>query len=262
MDYFLLPEKIKSQLPPPGERPPFAMSASGGLDGTVGECYLLVFESSVSLFHKKPGSDFFVRLDAATSDPAFSFEIKKERFNVTLEISSSAWRHSLKFSNFDAGKLEELSAGLKRGSVTSLAAPVPAAAEPSVELDPFAALLAATMFVAGFDGSIEAAEDAFIKNLAGSDLEAFSQALKIYKSCSSQELAAALSGLDREGRLCVAANMFETAIADGVLRSGEQRMIIEFAGAMGLSGEDCYAIRDVLVAKAKAPLLKSPRKAC
>ncbi len=271
MDYFLLPEKIKSQLPPPSGSQPLVMNASCGLDGNPGECYLIVFPDSISVFYKKFGPDSFSRLDAASSDPKFSISVMKDKFNSMLEIASSSWSHKLKFSSFDAQKLEGVASSLLAGasskaasSAATLRPPeaVPQdAAAPSVELDPFVGLLAATMFVAGHDGKIDIAEDNYIKTLAANDSAALTQALKVYKACSSSELAVALSNLDREGRLCVLANMFDVAICDGVLRSSEQQLIFEFAIAMGLSREDGYAIRDVLVLKGRAPFLKSSARA-
>ena len=266
MDYFLLPEKIKSQLPPPGENPPFVMNASGGLDGSSGECYLVVFSGLVCVFYKSIGVDGFKRLDAEVSDPKFHVAVMKDKFNVILELASSAWSHKLKFSSFDAQKLDELALSLMAGRhVAAKTEPQtqqpqpPAAAEPSVELDSFVGLLAATMFVAGHDGAIDVSEDTLIKTIAGNDMMALGRALEVYKACAPMELASALSGIDREGRLCVVANMLDVAIADGLLKSSEQRLISDFATAMGLSNDDYATIRDVLVIKGKAPFLKSFR---
>jgi uncharacterized tellurite resistance protein B-like protein len=117
------------------------------------------------------------------------------------------------------------------------------------------------MFVAGFDGSIDASDrPSAIRRLAADDDDVLSAALKVYKSYEAEALSSAMSGLDREARLCVLANMLDVAISDGVLRSSEQRFIETFALGMGLSKDDYLEFRDVLLAKGRSAYLKAARQ--
>ncbi len=262
MDFFLLPEKIKTALPKADAARMRIFNSSGGMDGDSGECYLVAEDAVVHLFHKAFGADEYEDLSVSPSDPGFSMKAVKDKFNTILELSNGAWTHRVKFSSFDASKIEALCASFAAFAPSAPAAATPRAVDASgeVELDPFIGLLAATMFVAGFDGSIDASEDRAIRRLAADDDDVLSAALKVYKSYEAEALSSAMSGLDREARLCVLANMLDVAISDGVLRSSEQRFIETFALGMGLSKDDYLEFRDVLLAKGRSAYLKAARQ--
>ena len=282
MDFFLLPDKIKAQIPtaPPGAKEPEVLNSASSLDGASGECYLVATSEALYLFSKAFGADSYSCLIAAIDDSTFSMRVVKDKFNLRLEIQNSAWSHYLKFSNFDSAKLEQLAVNCMNGrqpaapmssSSSVSAAPPKAKAVPSayqsqanapqrassVEVEPFTGLLAALMFVAKADDRVDPSEDAFIKNVASGDMEALRLAFSLHQTCEPLDLAKALLGLAHEDRLCIVANMRELAMVDGMLRSSEQRFISSFALAMGVSDDEYSTLRDVLLLKGRVALLKS-----
>jgi uncharacterized tellurite resistance protein B-like protein len=255
MDYFLLPDKIKSQLPPPGDAPPEVLNASGGLDGASGDCYLVADSSTLRIFARTFGEDAYKCFAVSLGDPSPSLSVRKEKFNSMLDVSCAEWRHSLRFSSFDIAKLEALAARFQ-GKGSAVPSAISAAETAPTETSPFVGLLASLMFVASHDGSIDAAEDLLIKSVAGGDDAALSSALALYRACEPNSLASALSALASDDRLCIVANMLDVAMSDGVLKSSEQRFISGFASSMGVSQDEYGTLRDALFLKARVALLK------
>ncbi len=262
MDYFLLPDKIKSQLPlKPGAPSPLVISAASGLDGSSGECHLVFDGEAVRLFSRLLGEDSYRRFDAPLAAEGFSIKLLKDRFDLRLELSSGGVPHSLKFSSFEASNLDFLMASCKQAaSATSQPAapaqkapqeePPPAQAQAlAIECSPFIALLAALMWAAKHDGEISQGEDEYICRLAKGRREDLEAALALSRSCDPQTLAPALASLDMESRLCIVANLYGACISDGVLRSSEQTFVREFSAAMGVGDAERATIRDVLILK-------------
>jgi len=273
MDYFLLPDKIKAQLPlKPGAPSPLVVSAAGGLDGGPGECQLVYDGDAVRLFSRALGEDAYSRFDAPLSAVGFSLKLSKGKFDLRLDVSASGVSHFVKFSSFESSRLETLDRACQ-AALSAPRAPEPASQEPQaaasprppeepvhgIECSPFVAMLAALMWASRHDGEISQAEDDYICRVAKGRKEDLADALALSKACKPMELAPALAQLDSESRLCIVANLYAACMADGVLRSTEQAFVREFADAMGVSEPERTTVRDVLLLLNRTELLRKAR---
>jgi len=265
MDYFLLPESIKEKLPKGGETPE-VFNCAGGIDGGQGSCYLISCPDALRLFYRVFGEDGYKCLSAEFSDPAFSMSLEKDKFNVILAIACSSWSHKLRFSSFDASKIEAFVNKSERTAASPKPCQQPVQKESqkeqgadssSVEVEPFVGLLAALLLLGHYDGQLDASEEAFIRNMAVGADPALDSALKLFEVCDAESLALALSALPVDDRLCIIANMYDLAMADGLLRAAEQQFVLDFGTHMGIPNDDCISLRDALLVKARVALLKA-----
>lgn len=266
MDFFLLPEKVKSQME--------GLSAAGGpvgilrssscLEGTPGECYLVGFPCSLHLFSKRLGEDSYRRVDVPLAPGApVSLALRKESFDTFLDIDAGGARHSVKFSSFEGMSLEPLvkrwDALLKGSGEARPKVKIAPESEPASEsegsLSPLAGMAAALMFASTVDGEISEVEDQYIKRICNgrdADLQA---ALAFYKAHDIASLPGELGHLSHEQRLCIVANLCEACMADGTLRSCEQELVWNFASALGVERGEYETVRDVLLLKNRVAVL-------
>jgi len=105
------------------------------------------------------------------------------------------------------------------------------------------------MFEAVADDSIDASEDDYIKKLFESRQDLLQEGLAFFKNHDAEKLFEELAYLNRQQALCCLAHLFEAGMADGALRSSEQKFIRSFASALRIDEEELNAVRDVLLVK-------------
>ncbi len=115
---------------------------------------------------------------------------------------------------------------------------------------PFELFLAALMYASAVDNDENRLERAYVRHAATGNAEALEAGKRFYSTHSTAEfLAAAAKSLNRQQRLCVAANCIELLMVDGVLASAEQQFIGELGAGLDISGNDLRAIYDILLLK-------------
>lgn len=264
MNAVCLPEKVRKIVADAadGGQPVCAVRASGSLDGSSGEGYAIALTDRLLLFSRGIGDLDYTEVCLGYGDIT-EMAIKAERYGSFLEILGPERRYSVKFASYERRDvlplLEQWREALEPDGSSedpTVGVRVADGAMGSVPLSPSGALGASLMFMATVDQDIDAAEDAYIKDLCSAIEGTHEEALSYYNDHDQEELLAAMSGLDRQQRLCILANMIELAMSDGVLHTSEQRLSSRFAQAFGVTDRELRTIMDVLLIKNQTSVLR------
>lgn len=274
MNPTMLPHRIKSDLDKmrAGESLA-ALRTPGALDGEPGEGYIVALPDRLAFFSRKAGEDVYSQSEALYGDGVTEAVVRDDKFNIHLDLTLKGSRRvSHRFSSFekkDVALLTELvkSGGHGKGAVKASASTGAAAstgneekskvkakpqdkpAPPQDAPHPFVGMLAVLMCLSKADGVVAPEEDGFVRRVASDDIELLKAALAFQKGRSIHDLAASISGMSDDQKLCLIANMLDAAMADGAFRGNEQKLIHFFVERLGVSEENYQTIHDVIMIK-------------
>ncbi len=256
MNIFSLPSKVRQALDPilQGDDPTAIVRANGSIDGSPGESYLVTVRNMLFVFSRTMGVYDYTSL-ALPFNEIGKLAIKKDQYDLFLELSAQGNTYSLKFSSYQEKDLTVVVDAW--GGTTKQAPPPlpPATSAKAATLSPFEIAISALIFAAATDVDIDPSEEAYIKTLEADNTEAFRAALQYYETHTPEDVMALLSALDEQQKICVLANVMELCMADGVLDSSEQILISKYATSMGVSPQRSDTMRDVLLIKNQTSVL-------
>ncbi len=122
----------------------------------------------------------------------------------------------------------------------------------SLDLTPRACLAVSLIYCMSADGEIDPEEVGHLMSVLGrkATRQSLDAAVRYARSTQpAQFLADAAPRLGPDQKLCILLNMIDSAMADGEAEAGEQRLIMQFAQAFGLSENDLTPYFKALVAK-------------
>ena len=131
----------------------------------------------------------------------------------------------------------------------------------SEALSPLAALVASLHAMIQADGAADPKELNLLRRLID-DPSVSAFGLKFLAAHGIEELLNRLNALlTPPQKLCLLANLLKVAMADGLLRSTEQRLLARFKEATGVSDRDYQALFDVLLLKNNLSVFAPPEDA-
>jgi uncharacterized tellurite resistance protein B-like protein len=267
MNTAFLPNKIKSELGAVSDKTPIlAVRAYGSIEGETGEGYLVASAGKLLAFSRKSGEDNFRVLSGMFGKEISKLDTRQEKFNTFLDMVFNDVPHSIKFSSSEQKDLESLVETLKSFKPESAqpAVPdaVPSVSAPSVKdasteaaknarstLTPMEMLAVALMYVSACDSKISEDEDRCIVEIFKDNRPILESALTYYKSHGYEDFLRSVGTLNGNQKLCILANMVETAMKDSSLHRTEQEYLRKFVEASGLKEEQYKAIKSVLLIK-------------
>ena len=123
---------------------------------------------------------------------------------------------------------------------------------PSLELNPRSCLAISLIYCMGADGEMDHEEISHLHSVLGrSATRQQLEAVVGYARATqpSQFLAEVAPRLRHEQKLCIVLNMIDSAMSDGEAEPGEQRLVMQFAEAFGLTEAELTPHFRTLVAK-------------
>lgn len=123
---------------------------------------------------------------------------------------------------------------------------------PSLELTPRNCLVASLIYCMGADGEVDEEEVGHLASVLGrgATQQQLDAALRYVRATRPEQfLAEAAPRLRPEQKLCIILNMIDSAMADGEAEPGEQRLVMRFAEAFGLTEAELTPRFRTLVAK-------------
>ena len=121
-----------------------------------------------------------------------------------------------------------------------------------LELTPRNCLAVSLLYCMGADGEMDEEEIGHLVSVLGrgATRQQVDAALRYVRATEPERfLAEAAPRLRPEQRLCIVLNMIDSAMADGEAEPGEQRLVMRFAEAFGLSEAELTPHFRTLVAK-------------
>ena len=233
-----------------GSAPKAAARALYDLDGNLGESYAVATDHWLVLFSKRVGSEFTSQ--RFPMEEIADMAINDDRAFLYLDIMVAGKKFHLKFSSWDRGDLEQItdlwteqSGRLAVEGETPIKTASTAPNAPAT-LSPLTAFCASVHAMIQADGHVDQVELNILQNAVPSRPEI--EAGKHYLSQVGQEslLARLREALDSPQRLCLLANLIDVAMADGLLRSKEQRLLDQFREALNISEVDYQSLFDTL----------------
>lgn len=126
-----------------------------------------------------------------------------------------------------------------------------------VKLTPNAALALAAMTIVAADGSIDQEESAGLVRILRGDRESVDLAIKLIKAQPLDEcIKRVAAALDEKQRKCVAINIIDLAMADGVLAGNEQTLLTKYMAEFQLSEDFLKSVVDVISVKNDFSVMK------
>ncbi|WP_336489471.1 TerB family tellurite resistance protein [Methylobacterium nigriterrae] len=122
----------------------------------------------------------------------------------------------------------------------------------SLDLTPRNCLATSLIYCMASDGEIDPEEVGHLMSVIGRNAtrQQFDAVLRYTRSTQpAQFLAEAAPRLRPEQKLCIVLNMIDSAMSDGEAEPGEERLIMQFAQAFGLSEAELTPHFRTLVAK-------------
>ena len=122
----------------------------------------------------------------------------------------------------------------------------------SLDLTPRTCLAVSLIYCMGSDGEIDPEEVGHLMSVLGrhTTRQHLESAVRYARATQpAQFLADAAPRLRPDQRLCIVLNMIDSAMADGEAEPGEQRLIMQFAEAFGLSEQELTPYFKARVAK-------------
>ncbi|OGV31646.1 MAG: hypothetical protein A2020_05660 [Lentisphaerae bacterium GWF2_45_14] len=257
MDMIFLPSKVKDfiEKSAAGQKTLACVRASGSLTGKSGEGYMALLADRVMLFSREFGMDAYENTEINIANGISGISVRREKYNSFIDFNTGSKNYSLKFSGSDEKELKPLLDLLEKKTADAPASSPVQPAPPHVEsqkerkISPIAGMAAAMMYVAGSDQKFAEEEEKYIRDTIINDESILEKAYEYYGSHSYEELINDLSFLDHHQALCITAHLIEVGMSDGLLESGQQRMIWQFAAAMKISEAEYRNFLDVLLAK-------------
>jgi uncharacterized tellurite resistance protein B-like protein len=123
---------------------------------------------------------------------------------------------------------------------------------PSLELTPRNCLVVSLIYCMGADGEMDPEEIGHLHSVLGrSATRQQLEAVIAYARTTqpAQFLAEVAPRLRHEQKLCIVLNMIDSAMSDGEAEPGEQRLVMQFAEALGLTEAELMPHFRTLVAK-------------
>lgn len=119
-----------------------------------------------------------------------------------------------------------------------------------IQLSPMGALLLSALTLIGIDGAIEDEEISSLKQLARGDADSLKQALQVYKELSVLDCIKLVSNiLNEKQKNTVLANLFDLAMADGVLGESEKKLLLAYIQHFEISEEIAKELIDLIAIK-------------
>lgn len=266
MNFSFLPNKIKEQIKQvvADELPVSLARSNTSIDGNTGESYVLGYKDKIVVFSRKLGENNYTCIAGDLGDVG-NVALRKEGASAFLDTEIRGSKYSLKFSSFEEKSLapiveqwQQVNAGgnyaqsSSSSSQTEQIAGQPAAENQKRQLGQISlmeGLAVALMFVASVDGEVAQEEDQYLLHVFSNDKQLLRKSLAYYNSHSFDQLLSAISGMNREQKLCYVANMMEIGMTDGVLHRNEMKIIRQFCDYMKVTQEEYDTIKQVLLIK-------------
>lgn len=273
MNFSFLPSKIKDNIEAlVKDKIPVSLARSNAsLDGSPGESYVVAYQDKIFFFSRKLGDHDYFQVSGEYGKDVADIKVRKEGNNTFLDTNINGKKYSLKFSSFEEknlmpivencqgkapaiGAVSAVESNDKTAVVSTpgtVAAPVEGKISSLLE-----GLAAALMYLSAVDDSIAKEEDAYIRIVCNNNQALLSAALQYFKTHELDELLVALSGINREQKLCFLANLMELGMVDGVLHRSELNLIKKFCSYMELSDDEYETIKQVLLIKNQLSVLE------
>jgi uncharacterized tellurite resistance protein B-like protein len=274
MNINFLPSKIKEDLKQflSGKIPFSAARASGSIERETGEGYIVALDDKALLFSRKTGEDAFLKIEIGEKELA-SVKLRKEGFNLFLDVNICEKPYSIKFSSLEEndlktivnkfsfhGKDEDASsaADIRPAPFTTNEArekeekikdEEPWISERGQKPEPMAILAAALMFVSKIDNTINKEEDFYIVSLLEHNKEFLQKGLSYFKTNTFDGIIEDSKRLSNIQQLCILSNMIELAMRDGSFSGIEQKMINKYVSELGIDLSQYETIKEVLLIK-------------
>ena len=253
MNFSFLPTRIKKQLETiaVGKTPLALARSNNSIGGEPGESYVVAYKETLFFFFRKLGDHDYSVISGDFGKNISNVYVRKDGINILLDVTVGGENYSLKFSSFEEENLMPI---MKNFAVASLATSPPK--DVDNKLPSFmTGMAAALMFVSTADDEIATEEDRYIVTVCNNNKTLMQAALQYYKKHSFDELLIAMSGMNREQKLCCLANMMEIAMCDGVLHRSEIKIIKQFCNYMELSDDEYDTVKQVLMIKNKLSVM-------
>ncbi|MBN2640244.1 MAG: TerB family tellurite resistance protein [Victivallales bacterium] len=254
MDFLFLPDKARQTVlaQENGNEPLCSIRGSGAFNSKPGESYLLVYADKVYLLERGFGGGDY-NFDIMDFSSIKDISLQKEHFSLLLKLIYGDEEFCIKLSC-----AEEDNAGtlLKVAGEYAPEAAVPATEmnDPG-ELSLTGKLIVGMVYIAAGDGEVSELEQRAMLKVCSGNTQLYNAAVDYYHNHDFQQFLDGLS-LDSQQSLCFYANMLETAMTDGVLKSEEQQMLRDFGRHMNIDADAIAKIWDVLLIKNQLSVLE------
>lgn len=289
MNLYSLPNSVREQIKSAqgSDSEPYAIARSNAcMDGTSGEAYLVSLKDKLFIFSRRMGQSDYEKLELSYADDIAGMSVRKEPYDVFLDITAHGKNRSVKFANYLADSLkpiiEQWQSIVSPASVDNTPIPPPlppsdqptrhrkavsnrsASAPPPIPISrnsitPFEAMLAAMMYAATVDNEVHPTELRLITNISSAVTSSFDRAQQYYENNSVGELFSIIADYDYQQKICILSNIMELCMADGFLRSKEQDFIKNYCEFTGTPTDDTRRIYDVLLIKNQTSVLQGKK---
>lgn len=254
MDFLFLPDKVRQTVlaQENGNEPLCSIRGSGAFNSKPGESYLLVYADKVYLLERGFGGGDY-NFNIVNFSGIEDISLFKEHFSLSLKLLCGDGEFRVKLScaeEDNAGKLLKM-AGEYAPEVEAHAAE----ANDAGELSLTGKLIAGMVYIAAGDGEVSELEQRTMLKACSGNTQLFNAAVDYYHNHDFQQFMDGLS-LDSQQLLCFYANMLETAMTDGVLKSEEQQMLRNFVEYMNIDADAITKVWDVLLIKNQLSVLE------
>lgn len=246
-----LPIELGDQIRRDGSgEPQAAVRGLYDIDGNLGESYAVASDRWLTLFSKRVGQPFSSRRLAM--EEIDELTIQDDRAFLYLQIKAAGQTFQLKFSTWDRADLEQITALWSEHSgrlavegEAHLKTTASSTSAPET-LDALTAFCASVHALIQADGHADQVELNILQQ-AVPDPSLIEQGRRHLERTGVEGLLPQLKAvLNPSQRLCLLANLIEVAMADGVLRSKEQRLLERFQAALEISEPDYQAVFNTL----------------
>lgn len=215
-----------------GTTPDVAVRLERALNGASGEGYLLLFGKTLVTAERPSGKGSFEFL-CAPAEKCAILRQTRESFRTDSSLLVGVDTVNCSWSNMEQADADAMLAVLQEFAAPPVA--------------PAVLFVAGLMYVAGADEELPKEEEAMVRRL--SPPEALTDGVAFYREHPVEVFALAAARLSAEQKKSLLANQLEVAMADGVFRSAEQRMLHSISALLGVSDEEYRQIESVLLLK-------------
>ncbi len=253
MEFKFLPEKVKQVMGNIGadNNPAAIFRASGALNGSSGECYVIAYTDKICLLSRELGGSEYEAITGEYASSVTAINVEAGKFNSQLIIIIDGNEYKLKFSSFEEKDIKIITELWEKSSNSATPPPIQQTATTSGKnkLTAFSALAAGMMYVAGIDNEIAESEESYIRRICGVRKDEFKAGVEFYNNNSLNEFQIQAAAMSELQKLCILANMLDLAMVDGILHTSEQNIVQSFIDNTNLDKDKAGMIIDALEIK-------------